>query len=101
MLIQLRLRPFFFLPCIIFLVFSFVFCTALSKEDCFQLLNTYHSRLLDLFFINYTNVGDGITTVALVFIFAMFKKRKEALTLSISYITSGIAAQLLKHLFNE
>lgn len=100
MLAQLRLRPSYFITLFVLLAFCFFLYTCFSKPYCFELLNSIHNHWLDLFFINFTSAGNGWISVAAVILFIVLKKRKEALTLLIAYITSGLFVQLLKHLFN-
>lgn len=56
---------------------------------------------MDLFFINYTIAGDGLISLGAAIFLVILKKRKEALTLLIAYISSGLFAQLLKNLFSQ
>ncbi len=101
MLAQLKLRPFYFITSFLLLVFALILCLSFSKEECFQLLNSFHTTQMDLFFIYYTIAGDGLISVAAVMCLAILKKRKEALTLLIAYISSGLFAQLLKNIISE
>lgn len=101
MLVQLRQRPLYFILLLILLISGFFLCACLSKPGCFQLLNHIHTYFLDLLFINLTLAGNGWVSVALVIVFLLVKKRKEALTLLIAFISSGLFVQLLKHLYNS
>lgn len=78
---------------------AIIFCLFFPKHESFQLLNTWHNPLLDLFFVNCTHLGDGLVSVAVVLLLIIFKKRKEALTVLVAYISSGLFAQLLKNIF--
>lgn len=101
MLAQIRLRPLYFITSFLLLAFLLILCLSFSRLDCFQLMNSYHNRPMDLFFINYTIAGDGLISVAVVLILAILKKRKEALTLLAAYISSGLFTQLLKNVFSQ
>jgi membrane-associated phospholipid phosphatase len=72
-----------------------------GKSVCFISLNNYHPFWLNVFFINYTFVGDGIFAIGLIAIAWLFFKRKdEGKALLISFILSGLAAQIIKNLVN-
>ena len=101
MLAQLRLRPTYFISLFVLLIFCFLLCIYFSKLYCFELLNSFHNYWLDLFFINFTIAGSGFISVAAAVLLFLLKKRKQALTLLVAYITSGLFAQLLKNLFNQ
>lgn len=79
----------------LFLVFS-------GKEAAFISLNSYHPFFLNVFFINYTFMGDGIFALCLVAIMLFyFKRKKMAVALFSSFLISGIAAQFLKNMVNS
>lgn len=101
MLNQIRLRPFYFIPVFALLLFALFFSLFIPKENTFQLLNSYHNRVLDQFFIMYTWVGDGLFILAIVVLLALFGKRKEAVILFFAYASSGLVTQLLKHTFDQ
>lgn len=69
-----------------------------SKPEGFILLNYHHSVALNIFFVNYTFLGDGIFALALVAFLFYRKQRKLALLVLAAYLTSGITAQLLKNI---
>ncbi|WP_157097828.1 phosphatase PAP2 family protein [Niabella ginsenosidivorans] len=66
------------------------------KEYSFYWLNFFHCRELDHFFIAYTYVGDGLFSILLVLLFFVFKKRLLSFHLLLSFLFSGIVAQVLK-----
>ena len=79
----------------IFLVFS-------GKEAAFISLNSYHPFLLNVFFINYTFIGDGIFALGLVAAMLFyFKRKKMTAALFSSFLISGIATQFLKNMVNS
>jgi len=78
-------------------------CTILllvsGKAASFIALNSYHPFALNVFFVNYTFVGDGIFAVGLIAVmFFYFKKKQEASTLLFSFLISGVAVQIIKNL---
>lgn len=101
MLKQINLRPAYFIPLFILLLIAFIYCLCLPKQISFLFLNNYHTVWLDIFFTTFTLAGDGLLSVAAVAILILCKKRKEAIILFCAYASSGLAAQLIKHLFNQ
>ncbi|MBA2249805.1 MAG: phosphatase PAP2 family protein [Chitinophagaceae bacterium] len=90
---------------IFFIVFAILLLPAIfitlfySRADGFFLANPFHTHLLDVFFTYYTWLGNGIFCLAVAVIFLFFKNFKAALLIAGSFILSGIAAQVLKHIF--
>jgi len=85
---------------LIFMGFTF-FLAVYGKAKSFILLNPYHNKLLDLFFSKFTFLGDGLFVVILaVILFFTLKTQRLPILILISYIVSGLLAQLLKHIFN-
>ena len=79
----------------LFLAFS-------GKEAAFISLNSYHPFFLNVFFINYTFMGDGIFAICLIAaMFFYFKRKKMAVALLSSFLISGIASQLLKNMVSS
>lgn len=73
-----------------------------GKEAAFISLNSYHPFYLNVFFINYTFMGDGIFAVCLIAaMFFYFKRTQCAFALLYSFLISGLAAQLIKNLVNS
>ncbi len=73
-----------------------------GKEAAFISLNSYHPFYLNVFFINYTFMGDGIFALCLVaLMFFYFKRKQCGFALLYSFLISGLAAQLLKNMFNS
>jgi undecaprenyl-diphosphatase len=70
----------------------------LSKATCFMALNPVHTPALALVFNMFTFLGDGTFIIALVILIIVAAKRHRRLAylIIISYLLSGIAAQLLK-----
>ncbi len=91
----------FFLLFIFFVVLSAFILLFYSKSDGFFLLNPYHNRFLDWFFIFFTYLGDGFFCVAAGLLLFLFKKKYLALMVISSYLLSGILAQVLKYFILE
>jgi membrane-associated phospholipid phosphatase len=69
-----------------------------GKAASFVSLNAYHPFLLNVFFINYTFIGDGIFALCLVALLFYFKKKKQGFAMLYSFLISGIAVQIIKNL---
>jgi len=86
----------------LFLLFIAIFVWIFySKPDGFILLNPYHSKFLNVFFIGVTLIGDGIFSVILSMILFFFNKKFLALMAFSSFAISGIVTQVLKFFISE
>jgi membrane-associated phospholipid phosphatase len=90
---------------IYFLGFFFFLCTGFlllffnGKAASFISLNTWHPFWMNVFFINYTFIGDGIFAIALIGICLFyFKKKQQGLALLYAFLLSGAAVQIIKNL---
>ncbi|MFT3824815.1 MAG: phosphatase PAP2 family protein [Chitinophagaceae bacterium] len=88
-----------------FIVFSTLLVIALillqcffSKAELFILANGFHTTALDNFFTGFTYLGDGLFCISICIIL-FFTNRKISYRLGISFLLSGLVAQLLKSLF--
>ena len=73
----------------------------MGKSAAFISLNSYHPLWLNVFFVNYTFMGDGIFAIALIIVYILFfKKKKEALALLYAFLLSGLAVQIIKNIVN-
>ncbi len=72
-----------------------------GKAASFVALNAYHPFLLNVFFINYTFMGDGIFALCLVGLLFYFKKKQQALAMLYAFLISGIAVQIVKNLISS
>lgn len=98
----LKINMIFFGGLLISLTLCVFLLTIFGKEVAFLTLNNYHSFYLNVFFINYTFVGDGIFALCLVgMMFFYYKRKQQAFALLYSFLISGIAAQLIKNLVNS
>ncbi len=74
------------------------FLLATSKGSSFLLLNDHHSVWLDRFFALYTNLGDGLFSIAVVLVLLVMRRYSMAWQVLAAYVISGLLAQLIKHL---
>ena len=72
-----------------------------GKGKSFMLLNQYHTSSLNDFFTYYTHVGDGLFSLCIVVLLFLVKKKKEALAVLLSFLISGLLAQILKNLITS
>lgn len=73
-----------------------------GKAAIFISLNAWHPFWLNVFFINYTFVGDGIFAIALIAVYLFYlKKKQEALALLYAFAVSGIIVQIIKNLVSS
>jgi len=94
----LRKNKTYFLGVFLLLSTGFLLLVLNGKASTFICLNTYHSFWLNVFFINYTFMGDGIFAIALILLYLFyFKKRKEGLALLYAFLVSGIIVQVIKN----
>ena len=92
----------YFSALIAILIFSLCFLLINGKEAAFISLNSYHPFWLNVFFINYTFMGDGIFAICLIaIVFFYFKRKKLGFSLLYAFLISGIAAQILKNLISS
>jgi membrane-associated phospholipid phosphatase len=88
----------YFITLGILLVTGFLFSFYYSKAFLFITLNRQHNFLLNVFFINYTFLGDGILALCLVaLLWLWFKKKGAALITFFSFLSSGLLVQLIKN----
>lgn len=84
----------------VFALVALALILLLEKKDSFKQLNGIHNFALDVFFVNYTFLGDGVFAFALV-LFCWWKgKRQLAWQLLVAFLISGIAAQVIKNLID-
>jgi len=73
-----------------------------GKAAAFISLNAYHPFLLNVFFINYTFIGDGIFALCLIAaIFFYYKRKQQGFALLYSFLISGLLVQLIKNLVDS
>jgi membrane-associated phospholipid phosphatase len=92
----------YFIVLTITLLGGFLFLLYNGKTGAFISLNDYHPFLWNVFFINYTFMGDGIFALSLIaFLFFYLKKKQEGIALFYSFLISGIAVQIIKNLVHS
>lgn len=90
-------RWYFWALALLFLT-GFLLLAIDGKGGSFILLNSYHTNWLNTFFINYTNVGDGLFAIFISVILFFYKRKKQALALLLSFLISGLLVQIIKNL---
>jgi membrane-associated phospholipid phosphatase len=95
---SIRPQKLFFLLLLIYFVIGVLFISLNSHADSFLLSNIFHRRYLDIFFTNYTLLGDGIFSIALFLVLVLSERLTLAIQVILSYLFSGICVQLLKQL---
>jgi membrane-associated phospholipid phosphatase len=77
----------------------FILSYLIGYKEFFLLLNGDGGRSADYFFEHFTNAGDGLMWLPVLFIVLFVLKRKDVLPLLISgFITSTIVTQIFKYL---
>src|SRR5882762_1017496 len=92
-------RNFLLCYCFFFLV-GLVFLLTAGKSATFIYLNPYHQSILDLFFINFTYLGDGLFAVAVILLLLVLRRRLQAIQLLTAFLLSALLAQILKAVFS-
>lgn len=87
----------FYISSLLFLVSSGLILLTVSKAESFISLNSFHSFSLNVFFVNYTFLGDGIFAVCLCAFLFCRKQQKLALLILAAYLSSGLVTQILKN----
>jgi len=91
----------FFLALLLVITSGFLFVILNGKASSFIALNSFHPFWLNVFFVNYTFMGDGIFAIGLIAVMAFyFKQKKEAIALLYAFLFSGLMVQLIKNLVN-
>lgn len=63
------------------------------------MLNGYHNNFLDQFFKIYTNIGDGLFSVAIFILLFIAARRLLAVEVLLAYAISGIISPICKNIF--
>jgi membrane-associated phospholipid phosphatase len=92
-------NPYFFIGYLLFLVTGILMVLFTSKTISFIFLNPYHSKPLDLFFIVYTNVGDGLFSIGIFLLLLWWRRPRPGWEIVSAFLLSGIMVQLLKNFF--
>ena len=73
---QIRKKKFFFICLFFILVTGAIWLFIAGKAATFIALNGYHASWLNIFFINYTYLGDGIFAIIIVALCFFVLKKK-------------------------
>jgi membrane-associated phospholipid phosphatase len=73
----------------------------LNKSDGFLFVNRLHSKPLDVFFILFTDLGNGLFVIGLILIMMLRKKIAWSIQTRVSFLVSGLIVQLLKQLVHS
>lgn len=88
---------YYFLGFIFFFLASLCFLLCATKAGSFLYLNAFHTQILNIFFIGYTNLGDGLFTIAIALFMIATKRYEIAWQLLAAFVISGLIAQILKY----
>ncbi|HVU54410.1 MAG TPA: phosphatase PAP2 family protein [Puia sp.] len=86
--------------------YGFCFLTGLifllteGKAGTFRYLNPYHYTLLDVFFIRFTWLGDGLFAVAVIVLLLVLRRWGQACQILAAFLLSALFAQILKNIFS-
>ena len=89
----------FFIAYFLFVVVAVCLLIVTSKSDGFFLLNTYHSKFFDWFFIIYTNAGDGLFSIAIFLLLLKLRRPLPGWEIVFTFLLSGLIAQIVKNIF--
>ena len=97
-----RNKRIFFVGLLFLFIAGSLLLVLLGKSASFISLNSLHPFGLNVFFINYTFMGDGIFSICLIAVYIFyFKKKKEGFALLYAFLLSGFAVQVIKNLVNS
>jgi membrane-associated phospholipid phosphatase len=91
---------FFFIPFLMLIAFCLVIKLSYTREEIYFAVNSINWPWADAIAPYITDIGDGLTTIALVLVLLLFSYRKALILLGSYALSSGIVAQSLKHLFD-
>jgi membrane-associated phospholipid phosphatase len=91
---------FFFAGFLFFFLLGLFFLVTKGKAATFFYLNPYHRTPLDIFFINFTYLGDGLFSVGVIIILLVLRRWSQAIQVLTAFLVSALLAQLLKNLFS-
>ena len=94
-------NPAYFYGYFLFVLLLTVYCLSINKSDGFMLINGFHFKMLDYFFILFTNLGNGLFVIGLMVFLFIRKKIGWTLQIGISFLVSGLLVQILKHLIHS
>lgn len=86
----------FFIGFFLYVLLLVFIIAVFTKTNGFYLVNPYHAKWLDYFFIPYTYFGDGYFCFGVGLALFVFNKRYTGMMVMVSYAISGILSQVLK-----
>lgn len=93
----LKQIKFFFIPYLVILAACLIIKLLCTRESIYFTVNSWHFAWGDVFFTYWTNMGDGLTLIALTLLMLLFNYRKGFLMGS-SYLLTSLIAQVLKRI---
>lgn len=97
----LKSRKLFFGILLILLLMGFFSVLIFDNNVLVNSPDAYHPFWLNVFFINYTFIGDGIFAVCLAAAFIFYlRRRKEGIALLTAFIFSETLVQIIKNCLN-
>ncbi|HXB45791.1 MAG TPA: phosphatase PAP2 family protein [Puia sp.] len=90
---------YFFIGYLLFLLICILLLSFYSKTDGFIDLNPYHTKSLDWFFIVYTNLGDGLFSIAIFFVLLRLRRPLAGWEIVFAFLLSGLVVQIVKNFF--
>ncbi|HXB29229.1 MAG TPA: phosphatase PAP2 family protein [Puia sp.] len=97
----LKRNPAYFSGYFLFVLILSVYCISINKPEGFMLINRFHFKMLDYFFILFTNLGNGLFLIVVMAFLFIRKKTGWSLQIGISFLASGLIVQVLKHLIHS
>ena len=92
-------RKLFFGNMLLLLLLSILSLTLFGRSIAFIPSNAYHPFWLNVFFINYTFIGNGLFVICMAAVIMIrFKKMREGTALLYGFIFSDIIIQVLKNI---
>lgn len=90
----------FFVLYLLFLIICLTIKLIYTREEIYFAVNSRYNEVADLFFRYYTNIGDGLLTIAIALLLLLFFSYRKAFLLATSYALSSLIAQVLKFAFD-
>jgi membrane-associated phospholipid phosphatase len=88
----------FLIPALVLFLAATIISLLVPRETIHLAINSLHSPFLDRLFRMWTLMGSGLGALVIILVTLMVRIR-YTLMLSAGYAISGIASQLIKHLF--
>ncbi|MBS1565424.1 MAG: hypothetical protein JST39_13625, partial [Bacteroidetes bacterium] len=96
-----RRHPVYFACFLVFISIASIGVCCTGKIDSFIRLNTFHAASLDIFFLAFTYLGDGIFSLLMAALVLLFwKDFRLTIHIVIAYLASGLVAQVMKSVWS-